>query len=508
MKLGAKGKFLKLQNTVTLRFAPEPSGCLHVGHVKALVINDYYRRLHNGKLILRFDNTNPIQETKEFEKQILRDCKNLGIKFDRVVHTSDHFEKIFGYLELLISNGDAYVDFSTSEEICEQRRKAPATKTSPAKEPHPSPYRQSSVETNLAEYKRMRTGETKSAIIRAKISYNHKNAALRDPTLGRMQDGQLLPTYDLACPIVDHLDKVTHAFRDRQYHDRNDLYKWVLKKLRLPLIELHDFSRLCFKYSLLSKRKIAKLIDNGSVDDWNHPSLSTVQSLLRRGVHPEALKLYIESMGTTINNSLMDQKKMWTLNRKFIDPSCPRYFAIQNPVPMKISDLEQSTTKEVRLHPKNVDLGTRSQTIDKYCLIEKEDADLIKADKVCEFTLINFGNVVCNEVCENTVKVTSNFDGNFKSTKYKVHWLNQCKLDVRKVVIEKYKDLLNVESLPKTDGSSLDQYVNNPLKEIYDIVMEADIPLRKGFILQFQRIGYYICDYVDDELVRFIEIRT
>ena len=302
---GAQGSFAKMQLTgaadgkVVTRFPPEPSGYLHLGHVKAIILNDYYKREYNGKLIVRFDDTNPITEKEEYEKAIIEDLKSLEVVPDRITHTSDYFDIILDRVKDLISGDYAYIDDTDQEEIQKQRF-----------EKKDSMCRNLGKDENLKRWSEMLIGSEfgQKCVLRAKISMQHKNSALRDPALARCilkphaitgTKYKCYPTYDLAISIVDELEGVTHALRDSQYRERLPLYEWVSDKLNLRKVYVQEFSRINFQFTVLSKRKLGYFVENKLVDDWSDPALPTVKGILNRGLTVEALKDFILSQGAS-----------------------------------------------------------------------------------------------------------------------------------------------------------------------------------------------------------------
>lgn len=271
-----------VQGQVVTRFPPEPSGYLHIGHVKAAMMNYHYSRMHEGKMILRFDDTNPMNEKIEFVDNIIRDLKTLGITPDSVTYSSDYFEMIQDHMKRLISDGKAYADNTPAEEMKEQRDAGVESK-----------HRQNTVEQNLALFEGMLKGEKMDYCIRAKLNMQDKVKCLRDPVFYRTKDiphhrtgdrYKAYPTYDFCCPIVDSVEGVTHALRTIEYRDRNALYAWVQKSLDLRPVVIYDFSKLNLLSTCLSKRKLRWFVENNHVDGWNDPRFPTIQGIMRRGM--------------------------------------------------------------------------------------------------------------------------------------------------------------------------------------------------------------------------------
>ena len=261
---------------VVTRFPPEPSGFLHIGHAKAVLLNNFFARKHKGKLIVRFDDTNPSKEKAEFEEAIVKDLATLGVVADIKSHTSDHFELIISKAKQLIKQGDAYMDDTDAITMKENRMQSIAYA-----------LRDRSPKDNLKLFELMMGGteEGQKWCMRAKIDMDSKNGCLRDPVFFRSNlvphhrtntKYKAYPTYDLACPIVDSTEGVTHAMRSKEYTDRNFLYNWVLEKFKLRKVNIQAFARVNFNQTLMSKRKLQQLVDAGSVEGWNDPRFPTV----------------------------------------------------------------------------------------------------------------------------------------------------------------------------------------------------------------------------------------
>jgi glutamyl-tRNA synthetase len=264
---------IALKNTeqgVVTRFPPEPSGYLHIGHAKAALLNDYFaHEKYKGTLLLRFDDTNPSKEREEFTSAILADCELMGIKPDKTSFSSDYFQLLHDYCIQFIKDGYAYADDTDKETMAYERM-----------EGIPSKRRDSSVEESLAHFEEMKTGseEGQKWCIRAKISFDDKNKAMRDPVIYRCQltphartgsTWKVYPTYDFTCPILDSVEGVTHALRTIEYRDRNPQYEWMLNAHKLRKVQIWDFARMNFVRTLLSKRKLTKLVESGAVWGWD-----------------------------------------------------------------------------------------------------------------------------------------------------------------------------------------------------------------------------------------------
>jgi len=278
---------------VCLRFAPEPSGYLHIGHSKAALLNKYFAEKYKGRLIVRFDDTNPAKESNEFVENLLKDIETLGIAYDAVTYTSDYFPQLMEMAEKLIREGKAYVDDTPREQMQEERMHGIESK-----------YRNNSVEKNLELWKEMIAASERGLMccLRGKLDMQDPNKSLRDPVYYRCNPiphhrigskYKLYPTYDFACPFVDSVEGITHALRSSEYHDRNAQYHRIQQDMGLRKVHIYEFSRLNLVYTLLSKRKLLWFVQNGKVDGWDDPRFPTVQGIVRRGLKIEALIHFI-----------------------------------------------------------------------------------------------------------------------------------------------------------------------------------------------------------------------
>ncbi|KAJ4833216.1 hypothetical protein Tsubulata_051203, partial [Turnera subulata] len=278
---------------VRLRFAPEPSGFLHIGHSKAALLNQYFAQRYQGQLILRFDDTNPAKESSEFVENLMKDVETLGVKYVAVTHTSDYFPQLMEMAEKLIREGKAYVDDTPQEQMRKERMDGIESKC-----------RNNSIEENLKLWKEMITGSERGlkCCLRGKLDMQDPNKSLRDPVYYRSNPVphhrigakyKIYPTYDFACPFVDALEGITHALRSSEYHDRNAQYERILQDMRLRKVNIYEFSRLNMVYTLLSKRNLRWFVENGKVEGWDDPRFPTVQGIVRRGLKIEALVQFI-----------------------------------------------------------------------------------------------------------------------------------------------------------------------------------------------------------------------
>jgi glutamyl-tRNA synthetase len=493
---------------VCTRFLPEPSGYLHVGHAKAALLNQYFAKRYNGKLIVRFDDTNPSKEKEEFEESIKEDLKLIGIEGDVCTHTSDHFDTIYNYAIQIIKDGKAYVDDTDRDTMRQQRG-----------EGIPSKCRDLPVEENLRRFEEMKNGTEfgLKCCLRAKISVDNKNKALRDPVIYRCnllphhQNGdkwKIYPTYDFACPIVDSIEGVTHALRTVEYRDRNPQYEWFLKNLNLRWVHIWDCSRMNFVYTLLSKRKLQWFVDQGLVTGWDDPRFPTIRGIRRRGMTIEALRTYILMQGASQKDLMLEWDKLWAINKKVIDPVAPRYAALEKEKLVEVNILDDfaPSTKDIPRHKKNPDVGIK--TVNYSNKIYLEFADVAELQDNEEFTLMYWGNAIVKKINWNadhtavdSMDIVLHLEGDFKKIKKKVTWLSRIASNGEKSVVD--VTLLNYDYLITKRKLEEDDEVKDFITPVTEFKKSAvgDISmasLKKGDIIQIERKDYYIVDKAYD----------
>jgi len=514
----AAGFALGLQDAidgqVVTRFPPEPSGYLHIGHTKAAILNQYFAKMYNGKLIIRFDDTNPTKERTEFEDTILEDLRLLDIHGDSVTHTSDHFDLLYEYAVKMIRSGKAYADDTEQQRMRDERFKGIA-----------SAHRDDTIEDNLKHFNEMKEGSTEGLrwCIRAKISVDDPNKALRDPVIYRCNllphhrtgdKWKIYPTYDFACPIVDVVEGVTHALRTNEYRDRNVQYYWMIDALKLRKVNVWDFSRLNFIYTLLSKRKLHWFVEKGLVRGWDDPRFPTVRGIRRRGMTVEALTQFMLSQGPSQAVVSLEWDSIWALNKKVIDPIAPRHWAILKNKNVPVTIKGGPTTPEVKSlpkHKKNLDVGEKMTVYTSSILVEQEDA--LSFDDQEEITLMDWGNAIVRSKTVNaTGQVTAismdlNLDGDFRKTKKKITWLAAptSAHPLIPITLLDYDYLITKKKLEEIDDVA--DFVT-PVTEFKETALaDANVrDLKKGDILQFERKGYFVCDGEVDGFKEFILI--
>ncbi|XP_066475005.1 bifunctional glutamate/proline--tRNA ligase isoform X2 [Tiliqua scincoides] len=497
------GKFVELPGAemgkVIVRFPPEASGYLHIGHAKAALLNQHYQVNFKGKLIMRFDDTNPEKEKEDFEKVILEDVAMLHIKPDQFTYTSDHFETIMKYAEKLIQDGKAYVDDTPAEQMKMEREQRIESK-----------HRNNPVEKNLQMWEEMKKGTEygQTCCLRAKIDMSSNNGCMRDPTLYRCKNQphprtgnkyNIYPTYDFACPIVDSIEGVTHALRTTEYHDRDEQFYWIIEALGIRKPYIWEYSRLNLNNTVLSKRKLTWFVNEGLVDGWDDPRFPTVRGVLRRGMTVEGLKQFIAAQGSSRSVVNMEWDKIWSFNKKVIDPVAPRHTALlkDEVVPVNVPEAQEEV-KEVAKHPKNAEVGLKPVWYSSRVLIEGGDAETLTEGETVTF--INWGNLIITKIHKNSSGKIASIDAklNLENKDYKkttkITWLAETPHSpLIPAVCVNYDHLISKPVLGKDEDFK--QYVNKNSKQEELMLGDPCLKdLKKGDIIQLQRRGFYICD--------------
>uniref|UniRef100_A0A3B3QNJ4 Glutamyl-prolyl-tRNA synthetase 1 n=1 Tax=Paramormyrops kingsleyae TaxID=1676925 RepID=A0A3B3QNJ4_9TELE len=497
------GKFVDLPGAevgkVIVRFPPEASGYLHIGHAKAALLNQHYQLTFKGKLIMRFDDTNPEKEKEDFEKVILEDVAMLQIKPDQFTYTSDHFPAILRLGEQLLRKGRAYVD-DTAPDVMKQEREQRLE----------SQNRSNSVEKNMKMWEEMKAGTEfgQTCCVRAKIDMNSNNGCLRDPTLFRCKNKphprtgstyKVYPTYDFACPIVDSVEGVTHALRTTEYHDRDEQYYWVIEALGLRRPYVWEYARLNLNNTVLSKRKLTWFVDQGLVDGWDDPRFPTVRGVLRRGMTVEGLKQFIAAQGGSRSVVNMEWDKIWAFNKKVIDPVAPRYTSLlkSRAVPVSVPEAKEEMKEAVK-HPKNTDVGVKPVWYGPRVLVEGADAETFSEGETVTF--INWGNLVITKIHRDASGAVSSLEArldlenkDYKKTT-KITWLADTpQAPLVPAICVNYQHLISKPVLGKDDDFK--DYINRNSKLEEQMLGDPCLKdLKKGDIIQLQRRGFYICD--------------
>lgn len=496
------GTFIELPGAemgkVVVRFPPEASGYLHIGHAKAALLNQYYQQSFQGKLIMRFDDTNPAKEDAHFEEVILEDLKMLEVKPDQFTFTSDYFDIMLQYCEQLLKEGLAYADDTEAELMKNEREQRIESKN-----------RANSVEKNFEMWREMLKGsvEGQKCCIRAKIDMNSPNGTMRDPTIYRCKNEphprtgtkyKVYPTYDFACPIVDAIENVTHTLRTTEYLDRDEQFYWFIDALKLRKPYIWSYSRLNMTNTVLSKRKLTYFVEKGYVDGWDDPRFPTVRGILRRGMTVEGLRQFIIAQGSSKSVVFMEWDKIWAINKKVIDPVAPRYTALENDnhVIVNVAGAKLESV-QVPIHPKFAEIGNKTIWRGPQVLIDYADAECLKEGE--NTTFVNWGNLMIKKINKENGKITSidadlNLgDTDFKKT-YKLTWL--CKQDPSEYPLTYcvfFEHIISKPILIKEEDFK--QYIAKDTRREVKMLGDPELKkCKKGDIIQLQRRGFFKVD--------------
>ena len=370
----------KYGGRVHTRFPPEPNGYLHIGHAKSITINFGLAAEYGGLCNLRFDDTNPTKEEVEYVEAIKEDIKWLGYDWeDREFYASDYFEQLYQYAVELIKKGKAYVCDLSPEEIREYR----GTLTEPGKE---SPYRNRSVEENLDLFARMRAGEFPdgSRTLRAKIDMSHPNVLMRDPVMYRILHAThhrtgdkwcIYPMYDFAHCLSDSIEGITHSICTLEFENNRALYDWFLDELGVYHPQQIEFARLNLSYTVLSKRKLLQLVEQGHVAGWDDPRMPTLSGLRRRGYTPEAIRNFCNLIGVAKTNSIVDIAMLEHCIRQDLNKRAPRVFGVLRPLKVVLVNYPEDQVEEMECinNPEDSSMGTRKVPFSRVLYIERDD---------------------------------------------------------------------------------------------------------------------------------------
>lgn len=370
----------KKHDTIITRFPPEPNGYLHIGHAKSIVLNFELGKEFNGRTNLRFDDTNPTKEDTEYVESIKEDVNWLGYNWSELHFASNYFDEMYNRAILLIKKGKAYVCDLTPEEIKEYR----GTLTEPGKE---SPYRNRSVEENLDLFEKMRKGEFEdgSKVLRAKIDMSSPNINFRDPIIYRIAHAShhntgdkwcIYPMYDFAHPLEDAIEGITHSICTLEFADHRPLYDWFVKECEMESVPRQiEFARLNITNTVMSKRKLKQLVDEGIVDGWDDPRMPTVAGLRRRGYTPESIRNFCKAIGVAKADSTVDSQMLEHFIREDLQETAPRAMAVINPLKLVITNYPEGESEvlEIENNPKDESAGKRAVTFSRELYIERED---------------------------------------------------------------------------------------------------------------------------------------
>ena len=421
---------------VVTRFPPEPNGYPHIGHAKAAIIDEEYAHMYDGRLILRFDDTNPLKEKLEYYDAIAEGLEWLGVKPDIVKNTSDDIDLLHNYGRKLIELDGAYVCTCSQNTIHDLRGKG-----------LPCECRQDpAIALERVEKMFGDLYDQNEAIVRFKGDMADQNTAMRDPALFRIIEGEhpklgnkvrVWPTYDFAAPIEDSIDGVTHALRTKEYELRNALYFAILERLKLRKPHLIEFSRLEFEGIPVSKRKIRPLIDNGTIKSWDDPRLPTLAAFRKRGFVPEAIRKFVLSLGFTLAETKPPFEALEAFNRKIIDPISPRLFFVKNPAEVRVQGAREMEVI-LKNHPTDATLGTRKVKVGDLLYISGDDAANLKVGT--EIRLIELYNIKITgvDLRNGALSIAAEVGGDeIRQSMPKVQWIAKNDIVEYKVMIPK-----------------------------------------------------------------------
>ena len=510
---------------VQTRFPPEPNGYLHIGHAKSIGVNFGIAEDFDGVCNLRFDDTNPETEDQDFVDGIIADIEWLGYEPNSVVYASDYFEQLYLWAESLIERGLAYVDDQDAETISAQR----GGFTTPGVD---SPHRDRSVDENLALFRGMRAGEFAEGerVLRAKIDMNHENMQMRDPVLYRIRHAHhvrtgdswvIYPTYDWAHGQSDAIERVTHSLCTLEFDTHRALYDWCLDNLELPAEqpEQTEFARLNLTHTVMSKRKLRQLVEDGKVDGWDDPRMPTLRGLRRRGYPPAAIRAFVEHIGIAKANSTHDIELLESFIRTELNSTALRRMAVLRPLKVVITNWPEGQTdmREAINNPEDDSAGTRQVPFSGELWIEQDDFKLDPPPKYYRLTLgrevrlragyfITANDVVTDDD-NNVVEVHCTYDPETaggqapdgRKVKSTIHWVSA---DTAIDATVNLYDRLFTDSHPGAEGSDPLESLNpNSREQLVDAKLEPALAdVEPGQVVQFERLGYFAAD-LDDPTV-------
>jgi glutaminyl-tRNA synthetase len=504
---------------IQTRFPPEPNGYLHIGHAKAICIDFGLADDVGGRTNLRFDDTNPEKEEQEYVDSIQKDIRWLGFDWERLCFASDYFGQLYEWAIQLIKAGKAYVDDLTADEIRQYR----GTLTEPGKD---SPYRNRSVEENLDLFVRMKKGEFPdgSRVLRAKIDMGSPNINMRDPVMYRIlhathhrtgDEWCIYPMYDYAHGQSDSIENVTHSMCSLEFADHQPLYRWFIEQLGIFPSQQIEFDRLSITYTLLSKRKLLQLVQEGRVSGWDDPRMPTLSGLRRRGFTPEAIRTFVAVAGVSRTNGITDIEMLEHFQRDDLNQRASRAMAVLRPLKLVIDNYPEGKEEfvEVANNPEDPSAGTRQVPFSREVYIEQDDFREVPPPKYYrlspgkEVRLRNAYFVTAHNVVKDAagsiVEVHCTYDpasrgGNSpdgRKVKSTMHWVSAAHAITAEV---RLYDKLFTKPDPNDyaeGGSFLENLNPNSLEVIADAKLEPSLRnATVGAPFQFERVGYFCLD--------------
>lgn len=505
-------------DSIITRFPPEPNGYLHIGHAKSICLNFGLANEFNGAVNLRFDDTNPVKEDIEYVNSIKEDVKWLGFDWTNLYFASDYFEEMYERAVLLIKKGKAFVCDLNAEEMREYR----GSLTEPGKE---SPYRNRSVEENLDLFERMKNGEFKDGekVLRAKIDMSSPNINLRDPAIYRISHSHhhntgdkwcIYPMYAFAHPLEDAIEGITHSLCSLEFEDQRPLYDWVVAECEMPKVPRQiEFARLNLTNTVMSKRKLKQLVDEGVTDGWDDPRMPTIAGLRRRGYTPEAIRNFCSEIGVAKADSTVDSQMLDFFVREDLQPKAPLAMGVMRPLKLVITNYPEGQVEmlEIENNAKDESKGKRLVPFSRELYIEQED---FMIEPVKKYFRLFPGNEVrlkgayfvkCNDFITdengNVTEIHCTYDPETKSgsgftgrkVKATIHWV-----DANSAVPCEYRlfEPLILDDAPENEGKHFLEQINpNSLEILKGFAEKTAIENAKpGDKFQFVRHGFFNVD--------------
>ncbi len=517
----ASGKHSRIHT----RFPPEPNGYLHIGHAKSIVLNFGVAEDYQGQCNLRFDDTNPHKEDEEYVEAIKEDVRWLGYEWAGLYFASDYFEQLYQFAVELIEKGKAFVCDLSAEEVREYR----GTLTEPGRE---SPWRNRSVEENLDLFRRMRAGEFEDGArtLRAKIDMAAPNMNMRDPALYRIRRGAvhhqtgdawcIYPMYDFTHPISDALEGITHSLCTLEFEDHRPLYDWVLDNISAPCHPRQiEFARLNLEYTVMSKRKLTQLVDEGHVEGWDDPRMPTIAGLRRRGYTPAAIRDFCNRIGVTKSDGTVEMSVLEAAIREDLDRRAPRRMAVLDPLRVVITNYPEHEEETLTgpNHPKDESMGSRELKFSRELWIDRADfrEEANKKYKRLvlggEVRLRNAYTIICQKVVKDISgeikELHCTYDPHTlgrnpegRKVRGVIHWVSA--LAAVPAEVRLYDRLFTVPAPDGDKDKPFQEFLNpDSLKVVQAMLEPALAEARPGDRFQFEREGYFCRDSVSKDLV-------
>ncbi len=505
---------------VHTRFPPEPNGYLHIGHAKSICLNFGLAEQFGGKCNLRFDDTNPAKEETEYVESIMRDVQWLGFRWHTLRFASDYFQQFYEWALELIHAGKAYVDHQTPDEIRETR----GTLTAPGVE---SPYRNRSVEENLALFQQMKDGvlEDGTCVLRAKIDMNHPNINMRDPVLYRIlhrhhfRTGDawcIYPMYDFAHGYEDAIEGITHSICTLEFEDHRPLYEWFLDNVSVPCTPRQfEFARLNLTYTVMSKRLLLELVNRKIVSGWDDPRMPTISGIRRRGYTPSALRRFCAEIGVSKSNSMVDIEFLQFIIREELNATSLRAMAVLDPLKVVVENYPEGQVEmlDAENNPEDPNAGTRQIPFSRELYIEREDfmenppKKFFRLSPGSEVRLKHAYFITCKEVVRNDdgeiVELRCEYDPltrggeapDGRRVKGTLHWVSVP--HAVKAQVRLYENLFTLRDMSEMEeGKSYNDYLNpESLTVLENCFVEPALAAAKPLDrFQFLRQGYFCAD--------------